>query len=81
MILGGSFTNLVPMLCGEFQMVRVLRMPEDDAVKLLVICKLGKDLKPSPVVRLDPAPAGWQPVTSWALWAFSEPFQKRSLLQ
>jgi hypothetical protein len=38
-------------------------------------------LAPQARVNLYPwkASARWQPVTSWALWAFSELFQKRNL--
>jgi hypothetical protein len=48
MILGRSFTNLVSTLGCEFQMVELLGMSEDDAVKAVVIFKLGKHYEVQP---------------------------------
>ena len=42
MILRGSFTNLVSPLGGEFQMVGLLGMSENDAIETVVVFKLRK---------------------------------------
>jgi hypothetical protein len=47
-ILRGSFTNLVSTLGCEFQMVRLLGMPKDDAIKAVVVFELSEDGEAQP---------------------------------
>src|SRR4030095_11191381 len=48
MLLRRSFTDLVSTVGCEFQMVGLLGMSEDDAVKAVVVCKLGEDGEAKP---------------------------------
>jgi hypothetical protein len=42
MIFGGGFANLVSSVGREFEMVGMLGMSEDDAVKAVVVLKLSE---------------------------------------